>query len=803
MKPNMKYLIVLLFSSTACAVSANAQNAGAQNASSVTGSMSVLRNAKIAAVDKPFFVSDLEKQGTFVPDLSDKASPDDSVMTLVTADGFRFKRIVDNGILNARWFGAKGNGGTDDWYPLQKAINYILSHPYGARTLYLPPGTYSISRPLIIAKIEGNVFKQTSINLAGPANSKSLSSGFATIAPSFNNSFAIGIQLGKGIQIKDVQIIGRFTLPDKLTAVQIDTLSASEWTDGVSRDNPLSPYAGIVVDPFCDAKAFEKPNDMYPGLEHYYPKGAGRGGSSSIQITGCAIRNFIVGVMLTPSNQQNADLVDVIDCDISSNKVGYAMGQAQSKECHVERLKCWGPTHTLFDNMGYGFRHGDGANIPLVDGVNIASHIKQLCRINATSFSGVFRNVYAEGLFRIGYVGGAASVSFEDCQLNFETKGPNTPYPDFYVLGSGVTFRNCMLRSYMGGTGYRLVLSGTNNHYEGGVMNEPPVAFNVSDGWNYPNPSFSNILLFYSGGILGSSNQASASAASSFLASNGMGTDPIYFGNTYIFRNAEKGIDVLYKMTYQDTYERTVQLGGTPVIHIDRSSWTGYFKLARASDISYLQEGDFLLTTGLHYQDQFAYLQASTYPVGIIQNIGHDTVYLRNIAVGIHDGMALGLVSDYYVRAAPPFTGDMAAGSNMITRVQGILPAVGERPDIPMTPVGTYVTAIDKAAGTIRLSNLNTSGQSFKDYTFFNGYPEVDMYSCYDIPTLLKNQKTFIAGSRFHHLAAPYPNFHVRQYPGSGIALKEYKILHTVIAGDTSLHKFKAILLSEQKEGNE
>ena len=785
----MKHLILL----TACTTSFTLLAQG-QSANTVTASMSTLRSqtAPLPA-DKPLFVSDLDKQGAFAVDISDKTSPDDSAMTLVTADGTRLKRIIDNNMLNVRWFGAKGNG-SDDWYALQKAINYILFHPYTARTLYFPPGTYKITRPLLIAKLEGNVFRQTSINLVGPANSKSLSGGFAIIAPAYNNTFAIGIQLGKGVLIKDLQIMGRFTLPDKLTPIQIDTLSATEWTDGVSRDNPKSPYAGIVIDPFCNSEVIQ-PGEMYPGLEAYYPKGLGRGGSSSIQIIGCSLRNFIVGVMLTPSNQQNADLIDVIDCDISSNKVGYAMGQAQSKECHVERLKCWGPTHTLFDNVGYGFRHGDGANIPLVDGVNIASHVKQLCRIFATSFSGVFRNVYAEGLFRIGYVGGLATVSFEDCQINFETKDPHFPYPDFYVLGSGVTFRNCMLRSYMGSTGYRLLLSGTNNHYEGGTMNEPPIAFNVWDGWNFPNPSFSNIQLFYSGGILGNSNTGSANAPSAFLASNGLGPDPIYFGNTYVYRSTTYGMDVLYKLSYQDNYERTVTVGGTPVLHIDRSSWTGYFKLPRPSDISYLREGDFLLTPGLHYQDQFAYLQAPTYPVGIIDRISHDTVYLRNTAVGIHDGMSLGLVADYYVYATPPFTGDMASGSNMITHAQGVLPKVGDRPDIPMVPVGTYVTAVDKIAGTIRLSNANTAGTSFKDFTFFNGYPQVDMYSCYDFPTLLKNKKTFIGGARFHHLAAQYPNFHVRQFPGEGISSEEYKILHSVIEGDTSQHKFQAVRL--------
>jgi len=411
-----------------------------------------------SAEKSTYLLTDPGRQGLFSYAPEDKISADDSAMTIVTASGARFRRVIETGILNAQWFGATGNGSTDDWYALQKGINYILSNPNTGRTLYLPPGTYRITRPLIIARTAGTSYKQSSINLIGPANSKSLSAGMANIVPTYTNTFAIGVQLGKGVLIKDLQITGRFSFPNKLTDVQVDTLSASEWTDGVCRNNPKSPYAGIVIDPFCDSTVFEDHADMYPGLHPYYLPHISRGGSTAVQVVGCSIRNFIVGFMLTPSNQQNGDLIDVIDCDISSNKVGYAMGQAQSKECHVERLKCWGPTHTLFDNVNYGFRHGDGANIPLVDGVNIAGQVKQLCWVQAASFGGVFRNVYAEGLFRIGFVGGMATVSFEDCQLNFATIDPTAPYPDFFVLGSGASFHSCMLRLYTGAIGSRLTV---------------------------------------------------------------------------------------------------------------------------------------------------------------------------------------------------------------------------------------------------------------------------------------------------------------------------------------------------------
>jgi hypothetical protein len=743
-----------------------------------------------ARADQILYVTDPGREGLFRPDLSDKSTPDDSAMTLVSASGIRLKRMVDGKSLNVRWFGARGNG-SDDWAALQKAIDYVLGSDIAPRTLYFPAGSYRISRPLLIARFTGTGFRQASISLEGPANSKDLSTGGATITPAFSNSFAIGIQLGKGVLIKDLFIRGAFHFPDRLNAIQIDTLSFKEWSDGVTRDNHVTPYAGIVIDPFSDPAAFASEQDMYPGLRNYYVPGLNRSGSTAVQITGCSITNFIVGVMITPSNQQNGELIDVIDCDISNNRVAYAMSQAQSKECHVDRLKVWGATHTVFDNRSFGLPHGDGAAIPMVDGANIAGYVKQLCNIAAPSFSGVFRNVYGEGLFRLGYVGGAASLSFEDCQIDFATQQPGLPYPDFYVAGSGASFHGCILRTYMDGKGYRLVLTGNSNTFEGGTMNEPPVTANLNDCGLCPTPMFKNIIMYYGGGILGSSNYGVTTTAGTPGPVNIFGTDPVYFGNTYLFSNPYGGIDLLYKFTYQGGYERTVALSGNPVLHIDLTNWTGYFKLSDPADASLLLKDDIVLTSSLPYQDQYSWMQATTYPVGFIQRIDHDTVRLRNIAYGIRDGMRLALWSDYYVMAYGPFTGDMAAGAKVITHVQGRFPHVGERLDIPMLPVGTYVTAFDTAAKTIRFSTANTSGKSFPDYTFINGYPQIEMHSCYDLPTLAKYQKTLIGGSTFYLHELANPAVHEPNFLLGGKIIAEYRNRNTLIIGDSTWHPLR------------
>ncbi|HEV2479873.1 MAG TPA: glycosyl hydrolase family 28-related protein [Puia sp.] len=749
-----------------------------------------------ASLGRIFYLTDRGREGMFVRVENGGNAPDDSVMMLRTGDGVLFRRVADQGLLNVKWFGAMGNGSTDDWYAIQKGIDYILNLSSASRTLYFPPGNYKISRPLLIARPSGHTYLQSSIDLVGPANAKDLGMGAANIFPAFNNTFAIGIQSGKGVLIKDLSIRGRFTFPNRLRPVQIDTLSFDQWTDGATRDNQRSPYSGIVIDPFSDSTVYPSPSDMYPGLHAYYLTYLGRGASTAVQIIGCSIVNFIVGVMITPSNQQNGELIDVIDCDISDNKVGYAMGQAQSKECHVDRIKCWGGTHTLFDNVHYGFHHGDGAAVPLVDGVNIAGSVKELCCISARSFGGVFRNVYAEELFRIGYAGGGATLSFEDCLFNFATESPGKPYPDFFVLGSGASFHNCMLRCYTGKIGMRLVLSGSNDYYEDGTMNEPPVAVSLVDGI-YEHPEFKNVYMYYSDGILGHSNTGKIPISPYFEGPSPQGRpDPLYPGNTYFLRDnsgAQAGAQVNYKLSYNDTYERTVQLSGKPVLHVNFASWTAWFRLGSPGDSALLKPGDFILTRDLPYQDIFIPINATTSPVGFIHHIGHDTVYLTNLAVGIREGMKLDLWMDYYVSVSNVFTGDMAVGSNVITQVQGAFPNIGDRPDIPMLPCGAYVTAVDRQARTIRFSAANGTGRSYSDYTFINGYPLVEIFSSFDPAALQAHGKTLIGGALLYKLDAGQLPTHERDLVPDGTMSVPYKIINTNIKGDTSIHKLRFI----------
>lgn len=89
--------------------------------------------------------------GFFYYDASDTVSADNGGTIIVDASGRRWKRIFD-GLLNVKWFGAKGDGKADDTAAIQSAINASVG-----KTLTFPGGNYLIAAGLSFASWSGGV----------------------------------------------------------------------------------------------------------------------------------------------------------------------------------------------------------------------------------------------------------------------------------------------------------------------------------------------------------------------------------------------------------------------------------------------------------------------------------------------------------------------------------------------------------------------------------------------------------------------------------------------------------------------
>lgn len=767
---------------------------------------STIRLRKPDFNSEQIYLDDPARNGFFQYDNTDAVSVDDSSMVFVTTGGARYKRVISFNFLSVKWFGAVGDGATDDIYPIQKAANWVMNNPSTPRTILFPAGTYNISGPILLAKLVSAQFAQVTVNLIGPTRTKDASAGYALIHTTFNNTFAVGIQKGKGCLIKDLAFDGIFDFPNTLNPIQIDTLKFSQWTDGSARDSLYSPYSGIVIDPFSDSTGYLSNSGMYPGLHQYCPAGLSRGGTTDVLLDNVQIKNFIIGLMITPSNQQNGEEINMVDCNIGGNKVGWASGQAQTKECHVDRFMCWDPEHTIFDNQTYGFRRGNGGGQVYVNGGNIANGVFQLGNIHTVDFICTFKNIYSEGLFKLGFMGGGSGCNFTDCDFNFTTENPGIPYPDMFIYGGAGHFVDTKL-NLLGGVVPRIILAGTNNTYIGGVISSPPYVESIDGNINSVSyPSFSGITM-NTGGTLG--DVKAPSYFNHLQSGDPSNLGPIYTGNTYQFSSFnDGGPDVNYIFKYNGSYDRTMTIGTSPIV-TNKSTWTAFFKLQTATDTGILRVNDMILTSSVPLWDQNSTVTALSYPIGFISSIGHDTVYVKNLAIGIKDSTYT-IYAAYWQRPKAALTGDVVAGNAFISKSQssgGAITsayAVGDRLDLPQFKLGTYITKLSN--DTVYLSQTNTTGSSYTDYTWMNGFPEISIYSSVNPQQLIASgfQRSVFGGAKYYRWRSTIPlissNTYVSQKTGN-LTEETFLIQNSVFLSDTSKHKFKYYSLLSKTQG--
>lgn len=103
-----------------------------------------LRALSAPSADCDYYVRDVGMEGHFRYDAGDTASADNTGTVVVSGSGARFKRIYGNE-LEAKWFGAVGDGTADDTIPLQAAI------AAGAGQTLLLKGAFRITQSLLLS----------------------------------------------------------------------------------------------------------------------------------------------------------------------------------------------------------------------------------------------------------------------------------------------------------------------------------------------------------------------------------------------------------------------------------------------------------------------------------------------------------------------------------------------------------------------------------------------------------------------------------------------------------------------------
>jgi hypothetical protein len=119
-----------------------------------------------------YYVTDAGQDGHFYYDPGDTTSSDDTGAVVVSSLGQRFKRIMSDGTVNVKWFGAKGDGTTNDAASLTLAIAYALSVASSTRkpTLYFPAAAGYAVESTVTVPANVHVSMEAPLVYAGAAN---------------------------------------------------------------------------------------------------------------------------------------------------------------------------------------------------------------------------------------------------------------------------------------------------------------------------------------------------------------------------------------------------------------------------------------------------------------------------------------------------------------------------------------------------------------------------------------------------------------------------------------------------------
>lgn len=166
------------------------------------------------------YITDLGQEGHWYYDGAGTLPEDNTGTILITADLKRFKRIYDDAV-SVKWFGAKGDGITDDSLPVFNLLKAIDSG-YVKKALF-PTGTYKIS-----TSAQSTISNKTNISILMDDDASFLNddflNDFIAISLTFSGSIATAISTVPHTYINGLQIVIKDSPDNNYNGVYIITV---------------------------------------------------------------------------------------------------------------------------------------------------------------------------------------------------------------------------------------------------------------------------------------------------------------------------------------------------------------------------------------------------------------------------------------------------------------------------------------------------------------------------------------------------------------------------------------------------
>ncbi len=593
------------------------------------------------------------------------------------------------------WWGAKGDGTTDDYAAIQKAIDCAIYSPGVSRVL-LPKGLYRLSKPLLAARIVKNKYQYFNLTLEGPQSTFDVSTGLGTTAvliPDYSDNFVLGIQSCRGVVVKNIAFKGQN--PINFSMKQVFEAPANQWHQKGVRDSRYSPHSAIAIDPFSS----KVPDDGgFPGMSGDYLDGPG---SSALKIINCKIANFVCGIVISPNGYSHqADNIRIDNCFIDYCKAGIGIGQSQSRALQVNGLAATRILY-LFDARTYGAQQGVLPEVNVVCG----NQIRWVFKCSSGFAYGHFKNMWLEELYGIGFSEnpyGHMPMKFEQCSFNFNYPDPRSSRGD---TKTNPAILQCFTASFDGcRIGYNttqdklapLNFDVVSLNFDNCSLDQPIINSNLSKHQNLHNTRYNNIRFRFQESLQGVTSDGTiyhvqlADANQCVLVPGQGVTDAD--GIQYI--NRAKGMDF-----YQT--ERKV------AIKVDEQELTASF---RTSAPELYSVGDQLLINQPNAETGIGNGNTVRTAIGVVKKVELGKITIGAITYGLASGSY-----PIFVARVPYFKentlGTLKKGSQVITNVLTESPLdkvwkKGDKINGKGIPQGAYVIKVDANKRELRISAL-------------------------------------------------------------------------------------------------